>query len=145
MSFRQQVSIHVFPCFCCCCCSAAKLSPTLRPHGLPHPRLLCPPLSLGVCSNSCPLSRRCCLGIWNSAGPLLPPSHAPNQASACLFLLRADSRYFGLHGPYSLCHNYSTLLLQSDCRQFINKQAWLRSNETLFIKTKDGPNLSHGL
>ena len=30
-----------------------------RPHGLPHARLLRPPLSPGVCSNSCPLSQWC--------------------------------------------------------------------------------------
>ena len=28
----------------------------LQPHGLQHPRLPCPSLSPGVCSNSCPLS-----------------------------------------------------------------------------------------
>ena len=27
------------------------------PHGLQHARLLCPPLSLRVCSNSCPQSQ----------------------------------------------------------------------------------------
>ena len=41
---------------CSCCCSVAKLCPTLRPHGLQHARLLCPSLSSGICSNSCPLS-----------------------------------------------------------------------------------------
>ena len=40
------------------CCSVTKLYPSnsLRPHGLRHARLPCPPLSPGVCSNSCPLS-----------------------------------------------------------------------------------------
>ena len=33
------------------------LSDSLRPHGLQHARLPCPSLSLGVCSNSCPLHR----------------------------------------------------------------------------------------
>ena len=32
-------------------------------HGLQHTRLLCPPLSSGVCSNLCPLSRWCYLII----------------------------------------------------------------------------------
>ena len=35
------------------------LSDALRTHGLQHARLFCPPPSLGVCSNSCPLSRWC--------------------------------------------------------------------------------------
>ena len=39
------------------CCSVAKSCPTLlRPYGLQPVRPLCPPLSLGVCSNSCPSS-----------------------------------------------------------------------------------------
>ena len=38
----------------------------LWPHGLQHPRLLCPSWSLRVCSNSCPLSQWCY--------PLPPPS-----------------------------------------------------------------------
>ena len=35
------------------------MSDTLWPHGLQHSRLLCPPLSPRVCSNSCPLSHWC--------------------------------------------------------------------------------------
>ena len=45
------------------------MSDTLRPHGLQHSRLLCPPLSPGVCLNSCPLSRWCY--------PTISPSVAP--------------------------------------------------------------------
>ena len=41
-------------------CSVAQLCPTLwDPPGLKHPRLPCPSLSPGVCSNSYPLSRWC--------------------------------------------------------------------------------------
>ena len=32
------------------------VSDSLQPHGLQHARFPCPSLSLGVCSNSCPLS-----------------------------------------------------------------------------------------
>ena len=45
------------------------MSDSLRPHGLQHARLLCLPLSLRVCSNSCPLSQWCCLTISTSATP----------------------------------------------------------------------------
>ena len=38
-------------------CPVAKLCLTLWPHGLQHARLPCPSPSLGVCSNSCPLSQ----------------------------------------------------------------------------------------
>ena len=50
-----------------CCGSVAKLCLTMRPHGLQHARLLCTPLSHGVCSDSCPLSWWCCLTISCSA------------------------------------------------------------------------------
>ena len=38
---------------------SSVLSDSLRPHGLPHTRLLCPPLSPRVCSNPYPLSLWC--------------------------------------------------------------------------------------
>ena len=38
------------------------MSDSLWPHGLQHTRFLCPPLSPGVCSNSCPLNNR---QIWS--------------------------------------------------------------------------------
>ena len=43
------------------------VSDSLWPHGLQHARLLCPSLSPGVCSNSCPLSRWCYPTISSSA------------------------------------------------------------------------------
>ena len=51
------------------CRSVAKSCPTLRPHGLQRARLLCPPLSPGVWSDLCPLSRWCYLTISSSAIP----------------------------------------------------------------------------
>ena len=42
-----------------CCYSVTKSCPTLHPHELQHARLWCPPLSPGVCSNSCPLRWWC--------------------------------------------------------------------------------------
>ena len=51
------VCLRLFSVLQISCCSIAKSHPTLRPHGLQHARLLCPPLSPGVCSNSCPLSQ----------------------------------------------------------------------------------------
>ena len=43
------------------------MSDSLRLHGLQHARLLCPPLSSVICSDSCPLSRWCYLNISSSA------------------------------------------------------------------------------
>ena len=51
-----------------CCCSFTKSCPnSLWPCGLQHTRPFCPPLSLGVCSDSCPLSQLCYLTISYSA------------------------------------------------------------------------------
>ena len=46
------------------------MSNSLRPHELQHVRLPCPSLSLGVCSDSCPLSWR----WYRMLSPLLPSS-----------------------------------------------------------------------
>ena len=45
------------------------MSNSLQPHRLQHTRLLCPSLSPGVCSDTCPLSRWCYLTISSSAAP----------------------------------------------------------------------------
>ena len=45
------------------------MSDYLQPHGLQHTRLPCPPLSLAVCSNSCPLSLWCQPTISSSIVP----------------------------------------------------------------------------
>ena len=46
-----------------------SLSTSLQPHELQHARLPCPSLSLGVCSNSCPLSQSCHPTISSSVCP----------------------------------------------------------------------------
>ena len=46
------------------------MSHSWRPHGLWHIRLLRPPLSLRVCSNSCLLNRSCHPTISSSLAPL---------------------------------------------------------------------------
>ena len=45
------------------------VSNSLWLHGPQHTRLFCPPLSPGVCSNSCPLSRWCYMTISSFAIP----------------------------------------------------------------------------
>ena len=51
--------------------SCSVLSDSLRPHGLQHARLPCPPLSSRVCSSSCPLSQGCHAAILSSVRTLL--------------------------------------------------------------------------
>ena len=58
------------------------MSNSLRHHELQHSRLACPSPSLGVCSNSCPLSWWCYLTISSSAAPIpLLPSVFPSLRS----------------------------------------------------------------
>ena len=49
--------------------SCEVVTSSLWSHGLQHARLLCPPLSPRVCSNSCPLRQWCYLTISSSAPP----------------------------------------------------------------------------
>ena len=49
--------------------SCSVVSDFLRPHGLQHARLPPPPLSPGVCSNSCPLTWCCHPTISSSVAP----------------------------------------------------------------------------
>ena len=58
-----------------------SLYPTLWIHGLQHTRLLCPPLSARVCSNSCSLSRWCYPTISSSATPFFYLQSFPESGS----------------------------------------------------------------
>ena len=51
LELLSSFSYLLFSCF--------VVSNSLRPHGLQHARLLCPPLFPGVGSNSCPLNQWC--------------------------------------------------------------------------------------
>ena len=66
------------------------MSDSLRPQGLLHARLLCPPLSPTICSNSCPLSQRCYLTILSSVAPF---SSCPQSFPVSGFLSQSDSRW----------------------------------------------------
>ena len=61
MSFPQFLLLLLF--------SHYIVSESLRPHGLQHTRLFCPPLSPRVCSNSCPLRQWNYLTILSSPNP----------------------------------------------------------------------------
>ena len=54
---------------CVCVCVCVCVSDSLKPRGLQHTRLLCPSPSPEVCSNLCPLSRRCHPTISSSVVP----------------------------------------------------------------------------
>ena len=89
------------------------MSNSLQLHGLHRARLSCPPLSPGVCSNSCPLNWRCHLVISSS---VMPFSSCPQSFSASgSFLV---SWLFTSSGGQSIGVSASTLVL------LMNTQHW---------------------
>ena len=92
-----------------CCCSVTKTHPTLWDTELLHARLLCPPLSPGVCSNSCPLVWWCYPIISSSATPspfalnLSRHQSLSNESDLCIkwtkycsFSINPSSKYSGM-------------------------------------------------
>ena len=61
----------LFSCFTQCATVVVQLLSCIQlwPHGLQHPRFLCPLLSSGACSTSWPLSQWCYLTISSSSAP----------------------------------------------------------------------------
>ena len=70
------------------------VSDSLWPHGPQHARLLCPPLSPEVCSNSCPMSQWCYLTISSSATsfPFCPQSFPASGSFPMSQLLASGSQ-----------------------------------------------------
>ena len=87
------------------------MSDTLRPHGLQHARLVCPALSPGVCSNSCPLNQWCNHFIL-SLPLLLLPSIFPSIRvfSSELALHIRWPKYWSFSFSISLSNEYSGLI-----------------------------------
>ena len=80
------------------------MSDFLWPHGLQHPRLLCPPLSPGVCSNSCPLSRWCHLTISSSVASFssCPQSFPTSGSFPMSWLFTSGSQSIGVSASASV-------------------------------------------
>ena len=56
VSIQSKLTVTLYNKSCCSVAKSCSVASSLQPHGLQHTRLLCPLLSLRVCSNSCPLS-----------------------------------------------------------------------------------------
>ena len=82
--------------------SLQVLSDFLRPHGLQHAELPCPSLSLGVCSNSCPLSWWCHPIISSVTVFSLCPQSFPTSGSFPMsWLFASDGQSIGASAPAS--------------------------------------------
>ena len=111
-----------------CCCSVAKSCPTLQPHGLQNTRLLCPPLSHGVCSNSHPLSRWCYLTISSSsATSSFCLQSFPASGSVSALCIRW-AKYWSLSFSISPSNECSGLIsFRIDCFDLLAAQGTLKS------------------
>ena len=78
------------------------MSDALWPHGLQDTRLLCPPLFPGVCSNSCPLSRRCYLPISSSASSFCLQSFPESESFPMSRLITSDGHNIGASASASV-------------------------------------------
>lgn len=79
-------------------------------------------------------------------GETHPHAHIPIQmlqfqSQQTAFGKGSDSKHLRFCRPDSLCHNYSTLLLQlqTSHRRYVNKWVWLYFNKTLFVWTGRWP------
>ena len=89
------------------------MSDSLQPCRLQHTSLLCPPLSSGVCSDSCLLSQWCCLTISSSVIPFsfgcLPFPNIRVFSSESVLHIRWP-KYWSLSFSSSPSNKYSGLI-----------------------------------
>ena len=74
------------------------VSDSLRPQGLQHTRLLCPPPSPSACSNSCPLSQWCHPTISPSVSPFssCPQSLPASGSFTMIWVLASGGQSIGV-------------------------------------------------
>ena len=87
--------------------SGSTVTDALQPHGLHHTRLLCWPLSPGVCSNFCPLSQPCSLTTSSSVAPF---SFAFNLSQRQSLFQWVSSLYWNFSFSTSPSKEYSRLI-----------------------------------
>ena len=114
------------------CCSVTKRCPTLCPYGLQHARFLCPSLSPGVCSNSCPDTNMWRWLLWRNGF----------HCSGCQHLFRCSGAMYWVGQKVCLdllldvTENLTRLLDQPNTFQNIMLFLDTRRNEILFQLTK---------
>ena len=99
--------------------SRSAVSDSSRPHGLKHIRLPCSSLSLGVCSDSCLLSRWCHPTISSSVVPL----------SSCLLYFPASGSFLMsllfASGDQSIGVSTSVLSMNIQCWFPLRLTGWI--------------------
>ena len=102
--------------------SSFSHSDSLWPHGLPHARLLCPSLSPGVCSNSCPPSRWC-----------IQPSHPLSSPFPSALNLSQHQGLFQWVGSLHQVAKVLELQFKHQSFQLIFRVDFLRIDSHIFI------------
>ena len=110
-------------------CSCYVVSDSLWPHGLQLARLLCPPLSPGVCSNSWPLSQWHYLTISSSATPFssCPQSFSASGSFPMSQLFSSGGQSLELQFSTSPFSEYSGLISRIDWFDLFAVQGALKS------------------
>ena len=101
--------------------SHSAVSNSLWPHGVEHTRLPCPWLTLGVCSNSCLLSRWCHRAISSLVAPFF----------SCLQSFPASGSFQWVHSSHQVA-KVSELQLQHQSFQVLT-QSWFHLGLTGLI------------
>ena len=131
--------------------SCSVVSNSLQPHGLQHSRLPCPKLSLGVCTNSCPLKLVMLSNHLIFHSLLLLPSVFPSirvfssklalcirqpKDQSVIFSISASTVYSGLIGWISLLSKGLSRVFSSttvEKRKFFSAQFSLQFNSHIRI------------
>ena len=115
----------------CCSCSVT-MSNSWRLHGPQHTMLLCPSVSPGIWSNSCPLSQWCYLTTSSSATPFsfclqsFPASGSfPMSQQLCF----RWPKYWSFSFSMNPSNEYSGLIsFRMDCFDLLEVQGTLKSS-----------------
>ena len=85
--------------------SHSVMSDSLRSHQPQHARLLCLPMSSGVCSDSCPLSQRCHPTITFSVTPFssFPQSFPASMSFPMSQFFASDGQNIGASASATSC------------------------------------------
>ena len=99
---------------------------TLRPHGLQHTRLPCSSLSLGICSNSCPLSRWCQPTVSSSVIPSIKKYLIAKNANHFMSLQRIIAVTLKItdHRYQSKYHNEKVWNITQITKMWLRDTSW---------------------
>ena len=125
--------------------SRSVMSDSLRPHGLQHARLLCPPLSSGVCSDSCSWSWWCHLTIssWSLISHLFFNSSMATVLNKVVLIIKKKKKST-LTVSFSFLKKYLFAYLAASCLS-CNTQDFHCAMRDLLLRCTDFVVVSQGL